>query len=64
MKKVLFAAVAVLALASCKKEYTCECTTSLTGSATTSGKTEKLSKKDAKAACEKNNSSVINCQIK
>jgi len=25
MKKVLFAAVAVLALASCKKDYTCEC---------------------------------------
>lgn len=26
MKKVFFAAVAVLALASCKKDYSCECT--------------------------------------
>lgn len=51
MKKVLFAAVAVLALASCKKDWTCEC--NIPGmSEPTTRKIEKKSKKDAEADCE------------
>lgn len=50
MKKVLFAAVAVLALASCKKDWTCEC--NVPGYETTSRKIEQKSKKDAEADCE------------
>ncbi len=49
MKKVFFAAVAVLALASCKKEWTCECEVM---GMKVSAKTEKMSKADAKAECE------------
>lgn len=59
MKKFIpMTAVAVIALmfTSCKKEYTCTCTSNVGGTTTTaSGKTEKMSKKDAKAACEKGN---------
>lgn len=55
MKKLVFAAAALglISLTSCKKEYTCKCTTTV-GSTSTSvqAKTAKLSKKDAKAACE------------
>lgn len=54
MKKIApVVAVALLALfASCKKDYTCECTVDTGGVVTTaSGKTGKMSKKDAKAKC-------------
>ncbi len=69
------AAVVVLAMmfTSCKKEYTCTCTTSMTGvpSTTVSGKTDKMSKKDAKSKCEAGNTSTtvagittsVNCKI-
>tara|TARA_B100000809_G_C15004216_1_gene482612 strand:+ start:696 stop:905 length:210 start_codon:yes stop_codon:yes gene_type:complete len=56
MKKVLLiAAVAVLALASCKKDRTCTCTIDLGIEgvpAQTVSETAKLSKKDAKTWCE------------
>ncbi|MEQ1732148.1 MAG: hypothetical protein ABL940_00655, partial [Bacteroidia bacterium] len=49
MKKlVLVAAVAVVALSSCKKDYKCECTT---GGITISGGTFKAKKADAEASC-------------
>ncbi len=56
MKKILLiAAVAGLAMASCKKDYTCECTESSTipGSTTTTSKNQILdaSKRQAKANC-------------
>ncbi len=56
MKKIAPIAVALLIVAgmtSCKKEYTCTCTTSYTGgpSTTVSGKTAKMKKKDAEASC-------------
>lgn len=76
MKKFIpMTAVAVIALmfTSCKKEYTCNCTTTFTGSAPVSSsmKTEKLSKKDAKAQCEKPNgtttisgvSATVSCKL-
>lgn len=71
MKKLFpVAAVAVLAMmfTSCKKDYTCTCTSTVAGTTTTvSGKTGKMSKKDAKAACEKGNVSTsfgsVTCKI-
>lgn len=53
MKKLVLAvaALGLISLTSCKKEYTCSCTT--TGLGTVEGKTGKMTKKDAKAACEK-----------
>lgn len=49
MKKVFFAAVAVLALASCKKDYTCECTYS---GASYKYDLKNVKKSDAKKACD------------
>jgi len=76
MKKLIpFVAIAALAMmfTSCKKDYTCSCTTTFTGSSpvNSSMKTGKLSKKDAKAMCEKNNgtttvsgiSATVSCKI-
>ena len=65
MKKIiLLASVAfvALSLSSCKKEWTCECTVSSTYAGTTttetvSGKTDKMSKKDAKDKCNEGDSS-------
>lgn len=77
MKKIApIAAIALFALSvtSCKKKWTCECTTTVNGvSATASGKdTEKRTKKDAKSLCEKNNGETtvsgvttkIDCKLK
>lgn len=59
MKKILLvAAVAGLSMVSCKKDYTCECkTTSGSTTATASGATGKMSKKDAEAKCNEGDSS-------
>lgn len=56
MKKILLiAAVAGLAMASCKKDYTCECTSTDTapGSTTTTSKKtiKEATKRQAKANC-------------
>jgi hypothetical protein len=67
MKKVLFvAALGMLTLASCKKDYTCECTTSYGGLSSTATTTINATKKDAKTACENgtNASSYTTCVIK
>ena len=61
MKKVLLiAAVAGLSMVSCKKKYTCECTTTYNGTTTTSSGTssEKMKKKDAEAECNKGDASI------
>lgn len=49
MKKVLFAAVAVLALASCKKDYSCECEYN---GAKYTYQLKDVKKKDASSACD------------
>jgi len=57
MKRViLVAAVSMMALASCKKDYTCECVTSGLTSGTTSTVIENSSKSDAEDACIKTTS--------
>ena len=49
MKKViLFGAFALLTLASCKKDWTCTCTSSVGSSSTT---IQDMTKSDAKADC-------------
>jgi hypothetical protein len=55
MKTILLtaAAIATLSLSSCKKDYTCECTTtSPTGTSTNSENTGKMKLSDAKAKCD------------
>ncbi len=67
MKKVLFLGVfAVLGLASCKKDYTCACTSTVLGVSTTVTTTIKDKKNDAKTTCEKGSNSAagITCAIK
>jgi hypothetical protein len=60
MKKVLLvAAVAAFAMTSCKKEYTCECTTtSSSGSTSSSVKLDKMKKKDAEKKCDEGDGSI------
>ncbi|MFK7783985.1 MAG: hypothetical protein AB8B56_02655 [Crocinitomicaceae bacterium] len=58
MKKVLFVgAFALLSLASCKKDYTCECTTSVAGISTSASATINDTKSNAEEACEAGSSS-------
>jgi len=66
MKKVLLiAAVAGLAMVSCKKDYTCECTYSGSGISGTTSATIKDTKKKAKDACEKGTiAGSVECKIK
>ncbi len=57
MKKIapiaMVALIGALSLTSCKKNYTCDCTYSVSGvSQTYSWQTGKVKKSDAKAACE------------
>ena len=66
MKKVLLvSAIAMLALASCKKDYTCECT--LLGQTTETVLTD-VSKKDATTACDESSTAVSilggSCELK
>jgi hypothetical protein len=49
MKKVMFAAIAVMMLASCKKDWTCECSDY---GETTSYVINNRTKRDAKKQCE------------
>jgi hypothetical protein len=70
MKKMLFlGAFAVLGLASCKKDYTCECSLNVMGQTTTATYTyTNVKKKDAQSACDANNSTVtgatVTCNLK
>ena len=80
MKKtiLLFVAIAGLAMTSCKKDYTCECTTSSTvpgyTSSTMKATIKDVSKKTAKDVCNKTTSestysgvtyvTTQDCQIK
>lgn len=56
MKKVLIAVAMVAFLASCKKEYVCECTTA---GITTSSNLGKQKKADAEEACDKGDQTIM-----
>jgi len=64
MKRViLVAAVSLMALASCKKDYTCECTVTSNGSSATSSTVlENVSKSDAEDACISTSSATFGGQ--
>ena len=67
MKKSLFVVAAVIAslsFSSCAKDYTCTCTTTISGSSTSVSTTVHGTKSKAKTACEAGNSSYITCAIK
>jgi len=69
MKKVLLVAVAgMFVLASCKKEYTCECSTSILGETIAASTVIKDTKSNATTACEEGSSTVsgiaVKCAIK
>jgi hypothetical protein len=73
MKKVLvLGGFALLAMASCKKEYTCECTSTTAGISATAATTIKDTKKKATEACEAGTTSStvlgitssVSCEIK
>jgi hypothetical protein len=66
MKKVLlFGAFALLTLASCKKDWTCTCISSLGGSE--SSTISDMTKSDAKAECDSNDASAfgvtVDCEL-
>lgn len=72
MKKLVLFSFATLLVAStftsCKKDYTCECSTTYNGVTTTASGTVNGTKSDAKEACEKGTSSAggitVTCAIK
>ena len=66
MKKIiLVGAVALLGLASCKKDRTCECTFELLGEKeTVSVVYPSSTKADAKEACEAGNVAGSTCELK
>lgn len=69
MKKIIIvSALAVFALASCKKDYTCECTSTVGSETTTTSTTLNGKKKDVEAACTAGNSTLAlsnaKCEIK
>lgn len=61
-------ALAVLLLISCKKDHTCECTTSFSGSNTVSSSTIHGKEKDAQVSCEAGSASqdgaTTTCKLK
>ncbi len=68
MKKIIFlGAFALLALASCKKDYTCKCTSTDGSNTYTSSSTITDHRSDAKAECDAKDTSAgtasINCEI-
>ncbi len=52
LKVVAIAVVGLVALSSCKKDYTCECTTGDETAIVTTSTIENKTLKDAKTACE------------
>lgn len=71
MKKIMFSALVLglFAFSSCKKDYTCECTTTVSGQQPTIVTSiVNGTKSEAKSSCENGSSSAggftINCVIK
>lgn len=64
MKKLVIAFAAIAFLASCKKEYTCTCKTTLLGVTTSASTTIKDTKKNAEETCDKGDQSgLVECSI-
>ena len=64
MKKALFAALSLLILMSCKKDYVCDCTTtSPAGITSITENTGKMKKRDAIARCNEGDETFNNGQF-
>jgi hypothetical protein len=68
MKKVFFvASLSLIFLASCSKDYTCTCSTTVMGETVSSSTTVNGTKKDVKEACDAGDSSAggitVDCEI-
>lgn len=57
MKKLMILGVGLLALASCKKDWTCTCTSSIGGSE--SSTISDMTKSDAKVECDNGDASAL-----
>jgi len=66
MKKItlLAAVIAAFTFASCKKDYTCECTATSGGVSISASTTIKDTKKKAKDACTAKATTGVTCEIK
>lgn len=66
-KSIILGAFALIALASCKKDYTCKCTTTNGSSTASASTTITDTKKDAEAACNEGDatygSASVDCEI-
>lgn len=66
MKKIMILGVGMLALASCKKDWTCTCTTSLGGGSSSTTITD-MTKSDAEAECNSGDVSAggvsVDCEL-
>ena len=65
MKKLLFISFLTIAISSCKKDWNCNCTTSLLGEEVTASEINDFNKKDAEEACKnvENAQSFENCRL-
>jgi len=55
---------ALIALTSCKKDYTCTCTVDFMGQPISTSTTINATKADAEKACEAGNTTGVVCEIK
>ena len=62
MKKIMILCVGLLALASCKKDWTCQCTSSL-GDATSSTTITDQTRADAKVTCDEGDGSALGITV-
>ena len=67
MKKVIriaaFAVLGMVALSSCKKDYTCTCTATVGEISSSASTTLNATKADAKEACEAGSTTGVVCSI-
>jgi hypothetical protein len=61
MKKLMILCVGLLALASCKKDWTCTCTSSIGGSE--SRTISDMTKSDAKVDCDNGDASALGVTV-
>lgn len=67
-KSIVLGAFALIALASCKKDYSCVCTATNGSSTATSTTTINDTKKNAEAKCDEGDASIgsssVSCELK
>lgn len=61
MKKIMILCVGLIAFSSCKKDWTCTCTSSIGGSSSTT--IQDMTKSDAKAECDGGDASALGVTV-